>query len=240
MSATGGAVVWQCQSATLVRQGRTVLQDLSIRIEAGERLAIVGPNGSGKSSLLRLMHGLLRPTSGEVRHTHGLTQSLMFQHPHWLRSSVRLNVSLGLWLDREQGLGWQACQQRALQALGLVGLAHLAERPARQLSGGEQQRVALARALARHPHVLLLDEPTASLDPQARREFESLLQPGSETPTLIWVTHQLAQAKRMATRVICLQAGRVLADVPAQTFFDPERLAQVSPAALSFVEGELA
>lgn len=233
-------LAWQCQDATLVREGRTVLQRLSFRIEVGERVAIVGPNGSGKSSLLRLMHGLLPPDSGRVQPGPGMAQALMFQRPHLLRTSVRLNVSLGLWLDRRQRLGWQAAQQRALQALAQVGLAHLAERPAGQLSGGEQQRVALARALARAPRMLLLDEPTASLDPQSRREFEALLQAQAQAQTLVWVTHQLAQARRLASRVICLQNGEVLADLPVHEFFDPLRLALLSPAAHAFVEGELA
>jgi tungstate transport system ATP-binding protein len=148
-----------------------------------------------------------------------------------------------LWLDRARGLKWQAAQALALQALQRVGLQSVAQQSGRQLSGGQQQRLALARAWARQPDVLLLDEPTASLDPHAKREVEALMADfasGQERPlTLIWASHNLGQVKRLATRVIYLEGGRVLADLSVADFFNPTLLAEHSPAAHAFVQGEL-
>jgi len=152
-------------------------------------------------------------------------------------------VALGLWLDRTRGLSWAAAKVLALQALQRVGLLSVAQQNGRHLSGGQQQRLALARAWARQPDVLLLDEPTASLDPHAKREVEALMAEfasSQERPlTLVWASHNLGQVKRLATRVIYLEFGRVLADLPVADFFNPQLLAETSPAAHAFVQGEL-
>jgi tungstate transport system ATP-binding protein len=131
--------------------------------------------------------------------------------------------------------------------LDRVGLAALAQRQARRLSGGQQQRLALARAWAQRPEVLLLDEPTASLDPHAKREVEGLMAEfasnagtGAAPMTLVFASHNLGQVKRLASRVIYLEQGRALADLPVHEFFDDARLQQVSHAAHLFVKGELA
>ncbi len=221
------------------------LVDVSLCIAAGERVALVGANGSGKSSLLRTLHGLLSPTQGQVVQTPGVRQAMLFQRPHMLRLSSLNNVALGVWLDRSLALNWRAAQAVALQALQGVGLQTVAGQSARQLSGGQQQRLALARAWARQPDVLLLDEPTASLDPNAKREVEALMAdfaagPSPDRPlTLVWASHNLGQVKRLATRVIYLEFGHVLADLPVADFFNPELLADCSPAAHAFVQGEL-
>ena len=220
------------------------LQEVSLHIAAGERVALVGPNGSGKSTLLRTLHGLLPPAAGVARRDPTRRQAMLFQRPHLLRMSALLNVTLGLWLDRSLGLSWSAAKVQALQALTRVGLQGIAEQGGRQLSGGQQQRLALARAWARRPDVLLLDEPTASLDPHAKREVEALIAEfatgGDEPLTLVWASHNLGQVKRIATRVLCLGAGRVLADLPVEDFFNAEVLARVSPEAHAFVQGEIA
>jgi tungstate transport system ATP-binding protein len=221
------------------------LKDVSLRIVAGERVALVGSNGSGKSSLLRTLHGLVPPTQGRVIQAPGVRQAMLFQRPHMLRLSALNNVALGLWLDRSLALRWRGAQALALQALQRVGLQAVPGQSARQLSGGQQQRLALARAWARQPDVLLLDEPTASLDPHAKRDVEVLMAdfaagPAPDQPlTLVWASHNLGQVKRLATRVIYLEAGRVLADMPASDFFNAELLAECSPAAHAFVQGEL-
>jgi tungstate transport system ATP-binding protein len=153
------------------------------------------------------------------------------------------NVALGVWLDRSLALNWHASKALALQALQRVGLQAVAGQSARQLSGGQQQRLAMARAWVRQPDVLLLDEPTASLDPHAKREVEALMADfasSQERPlTLIWASHNLGQVKRLANRVIYLEFGRVMADMPVADFFDAERLADCSPTAHAFVQGEL-
>jgi tungstate transport system ATP-binding protein len=218
------------------------LSDVTLRIAPGERVALVGANGCGKSTLLRLLHGLLRQTSGQVQAAPLKQQAMLFQRPHLLRTTVQNNVALGLWL---RGRPWALAKTLALSALARVGLTELAQRNARKLSGGQQQRVAMARAWALDPQILLLDEPTASLDPHAKREVEALMAdfaagPAPNKPlTLVWASHNLGQVKRLATRVIYLEFGRVLADLPVSDFFDPTLLAECSPAAHAFVQGEL-
>jgi tungstate transport system ATP-binding protein len=222
---------------------QTALTGVSLRIAPGERAALVGANGSGKSTLLRTLHGLVPATQGQVLQAPGVRQAMLFQRPHLLRLSALNNVALGLWLDRARGLSWASAKVLALQALERVGLQAVAQQNGRQLSGGQQQRLALARAWARQPDVLLLDEPTSSLDPHAKREVEALMADfanNHERPlTLVWASHNLGQVKRMATRVVYLEGGRVLADLPAADFFNPTLLAERSPAAHAFVQGEL-
>ena len=222
---------------------QAALTDVSLRIKAGERVALVGANGSGKSTLLRTLHGLVPPAQGQLQQAPGVRQAMLFQRPHLLRLSAFNNVALGLWLDRARGLSWAAAKALALQALQRVGLQSVAQQNGRQLSGGQQQRLALARAWARQPDVLLLDEPTSSLDPHAKREVEALMAEFACAPerplTLVWASHNLGQVKRLATRVIYLEFGQVMADSPVADFFNPELLAEHSPAAHAFVQGEL-
>ena len=222
---------------------QSALAGVSLRIVAGERVALVGANGSGKSTLLRTLHGLVPPTQGQLQQAPGVRQAMLFQRPHLLRLSALNNVALGLWLDRARGLRWSAAKALALQAMERVGLQSVAQQNGRQLSGGQQQRLALARAWARQPDVLLLDEPTASLDPHAKREVEALMAEFACVPerplTLVWASHNLGQVKRLATRVIYLEFGQVMADLPVADFFNPELLAERSPAAHAFVQGEL-
>lgn len=226
-------------------EAQAALTGVSLSVMSGERVALVGANGSGKSTLLRTLHGLLAPTQGHVLQAPGLQQAMLFQRPHLLRLSALHNVALGLWLDRARGLDWAAAKTRAWAALQRVGLQSVAQQSGRQLSGGQQQRLALARAWARQPDVLLLDEPTASLDPHAKREVEALMADFAEGSsadrplTLIWASHNLGQVKRLATRVIYLELGHVLADLPVADFFDAAHLAAHSPAAHAFVQGEL-
>lgn len=219
------------------------LRRVSLAIQPGERVALVGSNGSGKSTLLRTVHGLLQPVQGQVARHPLLRQAMLFQRPHLLRMSALHNVTLGLWLDRTQGLSWVQAKARAISALQRVGLSGVAHQNGRQLSGGQQQRLAMARAWGRQPDVLLLDEPTASLDPHAKREVETLMADfaaGQGQPlTLIWASHNLGQVKRLATRVVYLEGGQVLADLPVGDFFDATQLAAHSPAAHAFVQGEM-
>jgi tungstate transport system ATP-binding protein len=218
-----------------VRFGQVhALSDCSLRIKAGERLALVGSNGSGKSTLLRTLNGLVRPVSGSFQHDIEARQAMLFQRPYMLRTSVLNNVALGLWLG---GVRWQEAKVQALAALERVGLESLATRNAKALSGGQQQRVALARAWALRPQVLLLDEPTASLDPTAKREVERLMAEFADAGmTLIFSSHNLGQVKRLASRVVYLEHGRLLADLPTADFFN----GPIPPAAEAFLKGELA
>jgi len=219
--------------------GRRIIDGISLEIGAGPRTVILGPNGAGKSVLMRICHGLLAPTSGRVtwnvsqpvngRHR----QAMVFQRPVMLRRSALANVAYGLKLA---GVERGERQARALRALDGLGLAHLASRPARVLSGGEQQRVAIARAWALEPEVLFLDEPTANLDPGATREIEAAIaRIGAAGTKIIMVTHDLGAAKRLADEIIFLHNGRVLERADASRFFN----GPASREAASFIQGEL-
>lgn len=219
------------------------LTDVSLRIHAGERVALVGANGSGKSTLLRVLHGLIAPSQGNAQRHLASHEAMLFQRPVLLRLSVCNNLALALWL---RGTRWRQARTRAVQALAQAGLAELSQRPGNKLSVGQTQRVALARALMLQPHVLLLDEPTASLDPHSKRQVEATAQAfGTEQnathpKTLVFASHNLGQVKRLATRVIYLEQGRVLADLPVHDFFNTAVLLAHSAAAAQFVKGELA
>ncbi len=218
------------------------LTDVRLAVAQGERIALVGSNGSGKSTLLRVLHGLQPVSTGRANGAAGLRCAMVFQRPFVLRASVLFNVALGLWID---GVRWPQAKRQALLGLERVGLSALAQRRATTLSGGQLQRVALARAWVRAPDVLLLDEPTASLDPHAKREVEALMaalvQPGSGKPlTMIFASHNMGQVKRLASRVLYLEAGRVLADLPVADFFDAAHLYKTSQAAHFFLQGETA
>ncbi len=219
--------------------GRRIIDAVSLEIVAGERTVILGPNGAGKSVLMRLCHGLLAPTSGRVvwnvnqpangRHR----QAMVFQRPIMLRRSALANVAYGLKLA---GVERRERQARARRALEKVGLAHLAGRSARVLSGGEQQRLALARAWALEPEVLFLDEPTSNLDPAATREIEAAIAGiGAAGTKIIMVTHDLGAAKRLADEIIFIHGGRVLERAGAQGFF----AGPSSREAAAFIKGEL-
>ncbi|MDB5891261.1 MAG: amino acid transporter ATP-binding protein family [Polaromonas sp.] len=205
----------------------------NLHIKAGERLALVGANGSGKSTLLRTLHGLQPLSSGELQADAAARQAMLFQRPYMLRASVLHNVALGLWL---RGAPWRDARAQAMAALDRVGLAPLAARPAKSLSGGQQQRVALARAWACKPQVLLLDEPTASLDPSAKREVERLMAEfANDGMTLIFSSHNLGQVKRLASRVIYLENGELVADKSVDDFFT----GALPAAATAFLKGEM-
>jgi tungstate transport system ATP-binding protein len=231
------AVRYQLEDVRLVlaatRDAPPALDGVSLCIAAGERVALVGANGSGKSTLLRVLHGLLSPSAGTAQRQPELRQAMLFQRPVLLRLSVQNNLALALWL---RGRGWRIARQEALEALAHAGLQGMAARNGRQLSVGQTQRVALARALALEPEVLLLDEPTASLDPHSKRLVEATVQ--AYAGTTVFASHNLGQVKRLATRVVYLEQGRVLADLPVAEFFDQDRLQAHSAAAAHFVKGE--
>ncbi|MCM5679549.1 ATP-binding cassette domain-containing protein [Schlegelella sp. S2-27] len=217
-----------------VRFGRKLaLCGADVRVQAGERIALVGANGSGKSTLLRALHGLVPLAEGSRDVAPGLQLAMVFQRPFMLRLSARANVELALFFA---GVARAERRERAEAALRRVGLDGEARRSGRVLSGGQQQRLALARAWALQPDVLLLDEPTASLDPTAKREVEALVEEFTHAGmTLVMSSHNLGQVKRLAGRVIYLEQGRLLCDVDTGRFFHGE----LPREAELFLRGEL-
>ncbi|WP_315928945.1 phosphate ABC transporter ATP-binding protein [Mesorhizobium sp. SP-1A] len=222
-----------------LRSGQTaILDDISLSIAPGAPTLVVGPNGSGKTTLLRLCMGLAAPTQGRI--TWGGRDALrparlamLFQRPVMLRRSVADNVIYGL---AKAGLPRSQRIARMEEALARVGLLDLAARPARRLSGGEQQRVALARALARQPELLLLDEPTASLDPAATRAVEDIITMASQSGIkIVMASHDLGQVRRLAENVLFLVRGRLRERADAADFFDRPSTSE----AAAFVRGDL-
>lgn len=232
-----------------------VLNDCSTQIALGEVVVICGPSGSGKSTLIKTINALEPIQQGEIYvdgvPVHDPATSLptlrshvgmVFQHfelfPH-------LSVMENLTLAQIKVLGRSVDQAttHGLKYLERVGLlAHKDKYPA-QLSGGQQQRVAMAQAWTLAPQMLLLDEPTASLDPHAKAEVESLLQAFAQAhpqASLVFASHNLGQVKRLASRVLYLERGRLLADLPVAQFFDSQTLLAHCPSAHLFVKGELA
>ena len=217
--------------------GKTIIDRVSTEIGAGPRSIILGPNGAGKSVLMRLCHGLLEQTSGSIawRGANGgrQRQAMVFQRPFMLRRSALANVIYGMKLA---GIAARERELRARDVLEAVGLWHLADRPARILSGGEQQRVALARAWALNPEVLFLDEPTANLDPGAARDIESIItQIHASGTKIIMSTHNLGQARRLGDEILFLHQGRLVERAVVERFFRHP----ASPEAASFIRDEV-
>jgi tungstate transport system ATP-binding protein len=224
---------------------RLVLDVPALNIPRGDILALVGPSGAGKSTLLRLLNFLESPTTGMIRF-HGQAIDVdagvpiavqrqvttVFQRPLLLATSVIANVMYGL---RVRGV--RNARERARMALTQLGLAHLADTPAQLLSGGEMQRVALARALVCEPAVLLLDEPTANLDPANVQVIERAIVTAHQQrqTTVVVVTHNLFQARRLAQRVGLLLDGRLLEVADTARFFATPG----DPRTAAFVRGEM-
>ncbi len=219
--------------------GRRIIEDVSFWIGSGGRTVILGPNGAGKSVMLRLCHGLLKPTRGEIRWGSLSVaeareqQAMTAQQPVLLRRSVTGNL---LHVLRVKGVPRADRLPLVNAALDQAGLAGLGGRAARTLSGGQQQRLAIARAIVLRPKVLLLDEPTANLDPAAVRGVEELIGAICAAGTkILMTTHDIAQAKRLAADVMFLNHGRLLEHAPATEFFASPK----DPVAAGFLAGEL-
>jgi tungstate transport system ATP-binding protein len=217
--------------------GKSIIDRVSIEITEGPRTVILGPNGAGKSVLMRLCHGLLAPTSGSIAWRGAGNgrgrQAMVFQRPVMLRRSAHANVVYGLALA---GVSPRERELRARDVLDAVGLARIADHPARVLSGGEQQRLALARAWALGPEVLFLDEPTANLDPGAARDVESLVgQIRASGTKIVMSTHNLGQAKRLGDEIVFLSQGRLVERAPVDRFFTQPASAEAE----SFIREEL-
>jgi len=205
-------------------QDKVLVQDISFEVLAGEVLALAGPSGAGKSSLLRLLNRLDEPTSGtvyvegvdyrqipprELRRKLGMVSQRPFLFPGTVEENLRFGPR-----QRRETLPSASIEE----LLARVGLEGYAARPVANLSGGEAQRVSFARTLANSPLVLLLDEPTSSLDDASKREVELLIQKivREQQLTCVVVTHDTAQAERLAQRAVVLESGKVVRFGPVQ------------------------
>jgi tungstate transport system ATP-binding protein len=204
--------------------GKRLLDGVDLLVRDEGVTVVMGPNGAGKSLLLRVLHGLLRPSAGEVRWNGDPVspeivkrQAMVFQRPVLLRRSVAANVRYAL---ATRGVPRAERARRVTRVLEFASLEHLAHSPARVLSGGEQQRLAMARALATEPDVLFLDEPAASLDPFSTLAVEELITKARAAGTkIVLVTHDIGQARRLADEVLFVHRGRLLEHTPAERFF---------------------
>ncbi|MFM8991932.1 MAG: phosphate ABC transporter ATP-binding protein [Alphaproteobacteria bacterium] len=218
--------------------GRRVLDGIDLEIATRGITAVIGPNGAGKSTLLRALDGLVAPSAGRIGHGRDAAgppprRAFVFQRTALLRASVARNVALAL---EAEAVPAAEASARVAHALARVGLADRAHEAARRLSGGEQQRVAFARAWARAPELLLLDEPTASLDPAATEEIERLVVALRDAGTkILLVSHNLGQVARLAEDVVVLAAGRVAEHGPVGTVFRRP----ATQAARAYLQGEL-
>jgi len=229
------------RSLSYAVDGRTLVQDASVRLGAGEVVALLGPNGAGKTSLLRLALSLLPSTSGsshidgiDVRHLKAqerarrvayLPQTRPLAWPARVRDVAALGrFAYGAPLGRLRAEDAEAVEQ----ALAACDLAHLADRSVDTLSGGELARVHVARALAARAPLIVADEPAAALDPLHQHQLMALLKSAAEQGTgVLVVLHDLALAARYADRLIWMQAGRVVADGPVRDTLTAERIASV-------------
>jgi tungstate transport system ATP-binding protein len=227
----------EARGVGVVLGGHSALRDVSLSLAGTGNLVVLGANGAGKSVLLRVLHGLLAPTAGEVlwagRAARPRAQAMVFQRPVMLRRPAIANIEYAL---AANGFDRHERRKRAEESLERVGLAHLARRQARALSGGEQQRLALARAWSLQPRVLFLDEPTASLDPAAAQDVERIVAEIRAAGTaIVMTTHNLGLARRMAEEIVFLHDGRLTERTPSESFFNTPR----SPEAAQFLKGEL-
>ena len=234
----------ECRSISKSYDGKHALRDVSFRIEGGDLLSVVGPSGSGKTTLLRIIDGLEKADSGEVflkgkkisdaPFLHRKIIGMVFQNPVLFNTTVFNNVAYSLRFRREKD---ETIRKKVDEMLRLLRLYDLRDRRALTLSGGEAQRVALARALVYDPDLLLLDEPTANLDPYNVSIIEETLQKSNRErgTTVIMVTHNIFQAKRLARNVAFMLEGELVEIADSATFFESPK----DPRTLSFIRGEM-
>lgn len=204
------------ENLTKEYDGRKVLDIEELCIEDGALCGIIGPNGAGKSTLLNLVAGLMEPTGGRLLYGEEKAVSapyrnmtMVFQSPYLIRTTVEKNIAYPLKLR-----GWdsQRIEERVEELTEDLGLTSFRKQKSWKLSGGETQKVALARALSFRPDLLLLDEPTANVDPSTTAEIERMLKKINEQEgtTVILITHNLVQARRLCGEVIFMNRGRVV------------------------------
>jgi tungstate transport system ATP-binding protein len=204
----------ELQNVTVISNGRTILNIPHAIIPADRITACIGPNGAGKTTFLKLLDGLIKPDTGTVTYSFKTNTALVLHHTPMIKASARTNLSLVA--DTYPNITAADINQ----ALEKVGLISLASSPAHKLSAGERQKLCLGRALLRKPNLVLLDEPTANLDPTATEQVEKIIRDfdlnGSD---VIFSSHQLAQVQRLAEHIIFIDGGEIKEEGPVGPFF---------------------
>ena len=214
---------------TLILDNRKILSSLNLSINSDDVTVIMGPNGAGKSLFLKILNGILTPTSGCITWNNKKqfsdtinTQAFVFQKPILLRRSVIANLD---YMDSVLGYKKKISKDRLLE---IVQLKKQKNQPARMLSLGEQQRLSLIRSLMLRPNLLLLDEPTANLDPASTKIIEDIiLNLKMMGIKIIFVTHNILQAKRIADEIIFLNEGKMVEHLNKQEFFSNSKSIEV-------------
>ncbi|RLJ59910.1 phosphate ABC transporter ATP-binding protein (PhoT family) [Litoreibacter meonggei] len=220
------------------RRGKAILGPINLDLGATGFTIVLGPNGAGKTTLLKVLHGVERVSGGTVHWSVSDTearqaQAYVFQSPIMLRRSVRENLAYPLRLLK---LDKADIAMRVTDWAQRIGLGDALDRPAPRLSGGERQKLALGRALIRNPKVLFLDEPCANLDGRSTREIEALLLDAHTAGTrIIMTTHDLGQARRLASDVVFMLNGGLHEQGPASDFFVAAQTAE----AQAFLNGDI-
>lgn len=226
------------EGATVTRRGKTLVGPIDWVVENSGISIVMGPNGSGKTSFLRMLHGLERLREGNLSWAvpepqTRTKQGFVFQTPIMMRRSVEDNLAYPLQLAKSPSA--QISDQVQTWA-DRIGMSQLLRQPATRLSGGEKQKLALARALIREPEILFLDEPCANLDGRATREIEEILLDYSKLGTrIIMSTHNIGQAKRLASEVLFFYKGALHESAGAETFFKAPKTRE----AAAFLEGDI-
>lgn len=220
-------------------QGTVLINSINLEISSNDSTIVLGHNGSGKSLLLKLLHGVIKPTSGRITWNNSIPstnqywRTFLLQRPTFFNRSVQFNIEFVLWIA---GVPKSEHKTRSEQALKICGLTKIHDRDAHLLSGGELQKLSLARAWVLQPAVVLLDEPTVALDPPSVVSFENIIQHFKQSNTkVIMTTHDLAQAKRLADEIVFIDSGKILEQSDANKFFS----GPLSSQAQNFISGKL-
>jgi tungstate transport system ATP-binding protein len=195
--------------------GRSIFSANHIEIPMNGMIALVGPNGAGKTTLLRLIHGLIKADAGSCVSPFDKHESaLVLHYTPMLKASVREHLKL----LRDTNIA--VSDADIDQALARVGLSHLTNNPAQKLSAGERQKLCFARARLQNPKLVMLDEPTANLDPNASDDVEAMMtQLAQESKVVIFASHNMAQVQRLANTVLFMQDGQILEIATPEQFF---------------------
>lgn len=204
----------ELKDITVISNGRTILNIPHAIIPADRITACIGPNGAGKTTLLKLLDGLIKPDTGTVSYSFSNKTALVLHHTPMIKASTKTNMSMVM--DTDPSISTVEIEQ----VLEQVGLKSLASTPAHKLSAGERQKLCLGRAILQKPNLVLLDEPTANLDPNTTEQVEAMIREFDVQDTdVIFSSHQLAQVQRLAQHIIFIDHGEIKEKGPVGPFF---------------------